>query len=381
MGAVVRVGLDAREGFRQNPRGIGLYVRHMMREFAQLCPDVEFLLYHEREPPPDLPDTPPNMRAVKVTLPGSRLHSWERVIMPWRIRRDGLSVYHGTYNTLPPRWPLWRGPPMVVTLHDTIVTWWPDDHQDPYVRYCRAVTQRVVRDAAVILTVSNWSRGDIIDRFDVDADKVRILQNGIHPDFLTGAPPGAGEGARIRFADGRPYLFTIGSHLARKNTGRLIDAFDLLQGRNRSDHLLLISGLGGDQQAPFRERAERAGIRDQVRFLPYLDRSELISVYAGADLAVYPSLAEGWGLPVVEALALGVPVATSNTTGMPEAGGEHARYFDPTDLESMTQTMADALAETEAFATIRDEAIRRAQSFTWRRAAETTLEAYREVGR
>ena len=381
MGAVVRVGLDAREGFRQNPRGIGLYVRHMIREFSALCPDVEFLLYHEREAPPDLPSVPQNMRPVQVTLPGSRFHSWERISMPWRIRRDGLSVYHGTYNTLPPPLPLWRGPPMVVTLHDVIVTWWPENLDDPYVRYCRRATRRITRDADLILTVSQWSKGDIVERFDVDPDKVRVMQNGIHPDFIAGAPSGAGQRARSRFADGQPYLFAIGSHLERKNTGRLIDAFGLLPDRLGSEHLLLISGLGGDQVAPFGERAVRVGVRDRVRFLPYLDRSELISVYAGADLAVYPSLAEGWGLPVVEALALGVPVATSETTGMPEAGGEHARYFDPTDLNSMAQTMANALSETSAFAAVRDEAISRARTFTWRRAAETTLEAYREVGR
>ena len=100
MGAVVRVGLDAREGFRQNPRGIGLYVRHMMREYAELCPDIEFVLYHEREHPPDLPEIPPNMRPVKVSIPGSRFHFWERFAMPCRIRWDGVTVYHGTYNIL-----------------------------------------------------------------------------------------------------------------------------------------------------------------------------------------------------------------------------------------------------------------------------------------
>ncbi len=84
---------------------------------------------------------------------------------------------------------------------------------------------------------------------------------------------------------------------------------------------------------------------------------------------------------MVEALALGVPVATSETTGMPEAGGEHARYFDPTNLDSMARTIGDALSETSAFAAVRDEAISRARTFTWRRAAQTTLDAYSEVGR
>jgi hypothetical protein len=83
-------------------------------------------------------------------MPGGRFHLWERLQMPWRIRRDRLDVYHGTYNTLPPRWPLWRGPAMVVSLHDLIVTYWPDDLNDPFVAYARKVTPRVVRDAAML---------------------------------------------------------------------------------------------------------------------------------------------------------------------------------------------------------------------------------------
>ena len=118
------------------------------------------------------------MRAVHGDLPGGRWHTWERLQMPWRMRRDRVAVYHGTYNTLPPRWRLWPGPPMVVSLHDVIVTWWPDDLGDPFVRYARAVTRRVVRDATLILTVSEWSRKEICERFAADPAKVRLSLAG-----------------------------------------------------------------------------------------------------------------------------------------------------------------------------------------------------------
>lgn len=375
------IGLDAREACRPQPRGIGLYVRHLVREFAALCPEVRFLLYHQRRLDPGMLEVPPSMRAVRCDPPGDRLHAWERACMPWRIRVDRVSVYHGTYNTLPPRWRLWPGPPMVVTLHDVIVTWHDADLGDPFVRYARAVTPRVLRDAAAILTVSEWSRRDIAERFSVDPARIRVSLNGIHPDFVRGAPAAAGDAARAKFAGGRPYLFTIGAPLERKNTGRLLDAFGLLvQRRSDLPHLLLVSGLGG-QTGPFQERAQRAGCGDRVRFLPYLERSELIGVYAGAALTVYPSLMEGWGIPVLESLALGVPVVTSNTTAMPEAGGEHARYFDPNDAESMAHAIGTALDELPGFAAVRDAAVARARTFTWRRTAEGILQVYREVAR
>jgi len=376
----MRIGVDAREAWRPEPRGIGLYVRHLMREFAALAPDDRFLLYHQLTLPAGAIQIPPNMQAMHTDMPGGRWHGWERLQMPWRLRRDQLDVYHGTYNTLPPRVPLWRGPPMVVSLHDVIVTWWPDDLADPFVRYARAVTPRVVRDAAVILTVSEWSRRDICERFPCDPTKVRLSLNGLHPEVLAGAPPGAGDRAREQFADGRPYLFAIGAGLERKNTGRLLDAWGLCRAQ-RPDwpHLLLVSGLGKATDR-FRERAAAAGVLEHVRFLPYLSQSDLIALYAGALLSVYPSLVEGWGIPVCESLALGTPVITSNTSAMPEAGGDHARYFDPNSTEAIADAIQDGVEDyVPAFAAVRDAAVARARTFTWRRTAEGVLQAYRDA--
>jgi len=379
--APLRIGMDAREAFRKNPRGIGLYCRHLMREFGELCPEDEFLLYHERETPDGMPKIPNNMVPVHAEIRGSRLHTWERVLMPWRLRRDRLSVYHGTYNTLPPEWPLWKAPPMVVSLHDVIVTWWPDDLEDSFVRYARAVTRRVVRQAAAILTVSDWSRGEILERFDADPAKVRVFHNGVHPDFLRGAPDGAAEGARQRFAEGRPYVYSVGAPLKRKNTAAMIAALGRLAQEQGLDHLVLISGLDEQQRGPFVEAAEQAGIANQIRFLPYVSREDLVGLYAGADLTIYPSLIEGWGIPVVESLALGTPVATSDSSGMSEAAGGHATLFDPTNLDRMASAIGRALANRDEFAAIRDAAIARARGFTWRRAAEVTLKTYAEVAR
>ena len=119
---------------------------------------------------------------------------------------------------------------------------------------------------------------------------------------------------------------------------------------------------------------------EHVRFLPYLSQQDLLAVYAGADLCIYPSLVEGWGIPVTEALALGRPVLTSNTSAMPEAGGEHARYFDPHDLDSMATAMVDAVDDyLPQWSSEQDAAMQRARGFTWTACAEGVLEAYREA--
>jgi glycosyltransferase involved in cell wall biosynthesis len=375
----MRVGIDAREAFRSEPRGIGSYVQGVLRELPAVAPGDEFLLYHQLPRPAAL-TLGPNLRPVRADMPGGRFHLWERVQMPWRIRRDRLDVYHGTFNTLPPRWRAWPAAPMVLTLHDVIVTWWPDDLDDPFVRYARAVTPRVLRDAALVLTISEWSRKDVCARFGCDPARIRVVHNGLNADMLGGAPPGAGEQARARFAEGRPYLFAIGGALERKNTGRLLEAWGHVR-RQRPDwpHLLLVSGLGKATDR-FRERAAAAGALDHVRFLPYLSQPDLIATYAGAALSVYPSLVEGWGLPVCESLALGTPVLTSNTSAMPEAGGEHARYFDPASAEAMAAALVDAVERwAPQWPGVREAAMRRARSFTWRATAERVLAAYRDA--
>ncbi|MCC6671966.1 MAG: glycosyltransferase family 4 protein [Planctomycetes bacterium] len=376
----MRVGLDAREAFRENPRGIGLYARHLLREFAGLAPELRILAYHERPAPPDLPPLGPAQTPRRVTMRGARLHLWERLALPLALHRDRPHVYHGTYNTLPPRWPLLRTPPLVVSLHDVIVTWFDEDLHDPYVRYCRRVTPRVVRDAARILTVSEWSRTDILERFGADPAKVVVFHNGIHPDFLAGAPEGAAARGHAACAGGRPYLFCPAAPLPRKNVAPLLRALGLLHARGRLDHEVVLSGLAEAQRAPFAAAAQEAGIAARVRFLPYVTRTQLIELYAGADLAIYPSLLEGWGIPVIEALALGTPVATSNTSGMAEAAGAHATLFDPRSIESMAAGVARALEGRETFLrSTRAAAVARARGFTWRKAAETTLRVYREV--
>lgn len=373
------VGLDAREAFRFQPRGIGLYGRHLIREFGALCPEVRFKLYHERERPADLGDLPPNMTPVRASIRGHRWHLWERALMPWRLQRDGLDVYHGTYNTLPPRLPLRARPPMVVSIHDVIVTWLAEDLDDAYVRYCRQVTARVVQQAARILTVSEWSKRDIVARFGADPNKITVFYNGVHPDFLAGAPAGAGDDARRRFAQGRPYLFAIGAPLPRKNTAAMLRALGTLHARKPLDHSILVSGLSEAQRVPFAAAAHAAGIAERVHFLSYVERRDLVALYAGADLSIYPSRVEGWGIPVIESLSQGTPVVTSQTSGMAEAGGAHASFFDPDDHESMVEGIGAALANRAAFAHVRDAAIARARTFTWRRAAEVSLAVYREV--
>ena len=367
--------MDAREAFRETPRGIGLYQRHLIREFPPLSGGARFLLYHQRPRPASMPEPGPSFRARRIDMPGDRWHLWELLRLPLALLRDRPAVYHGTCNTLPPLLPC----PGVVTLHDVIVLWWEGDPPDGYVRHCRRVTARTVRQAKVVLTVSEYSRREILARFDIPPERVRVFHNGIPPHFQ--GDPSAQEvaDARARLGLQGPYLFAIGSPLARKNTAGLIRAAGLLERNGSLGREVAVSGLAAAERPPFAALAREVGLGGRLRFLPYMDATTLRAVYAGAELFVYPSHAEGWGIPVLEAMAVGTPVACSATTAIPEAGGEFPAYFDPAESASMAAAIRESLAGREAWAARREAARARARTFTWSGAARTTLEAYREA--
>lgn len=382
MGAPLRIGMDGREPLRAEPRGIGQYGRNILRAMLGECDDVEFVLYHEEAlatDPSREEFVGPRARPVQVTARGYRWRTWERLAIPWRIRRDGLDAYHGVYNTIPPRLPLLGGPPLIVSIHDVIVTWYDDDLQDPYVQYCRKATPRFLRQASKILTVSEFSRQDIASRYSVDPASIEVIHNGVHDAFLAEVDEQKATDFRTRVTGGKPYIYAIGAHLERKNTGAMIDVLGRLAQDRDFGHDLVITGLPPDQQGPFRARAQAAGVEDRVHLLGYLARHELVSAFVGADLFAYPSKAEGWGVPVVESMAVGTPVATSNTTAIPEAGGEFALYFDPEDLDSMTEVTARALSDRSWFEQRREASMARARGFTWAAAAQKMLRVYREV--
>ncbi len=375
----LRIGLDAREAFRDTPRGVGLYCRHLLRELGAMHGELHVIAYHERPVPGDLPPLAANIEPRRATMRGSRWHLWERARMPAQMRLDRIAVYHGTYNTLPPRWVAWRRPGLVVTLHDVVVTWWDRDPVDSYVQHVRRVTARTCRDADAILTVSEFSKRDICERFDVPERKVVVFHNGIPPAFQRDLPAGAAAAARERLARGRPYVFTIGSVLRRKNTRGVIEALAVLKRAGRLRHRCVITGLAAEHARLLGEHAAAHGVGDDVDLHGYLGVDELAAACAGADLTIYASFGEGWGLPIVESLAMGTPVAASNTTSMPEAGGEFARYFDPADVQDMAEVIGDCLDHADDFARVRAAAQARARGFTWRAAMDKTVAVYHQV--
>jgi glycosyltransferase involved in cell wall biosynthesis len=298
---------------------------------------------------------------------------WKTWFDQWRCLRAvapsrGI-LYHGMDGFLP--YALRRRDRCVATVHD--LGW--QAHPELYPRKLRlmygALFPWVVRRADRFIAVSRHTADDLIRRAGVPASRIEVIYHGLDPAF---AAPSDGPGPA---ASGPPYLLAVGGVSPRKNTRRLIEAFARwrARGAHRAEYTLRITGTSLDVDVPRNGGSLPAG----VSLLGYVDKAELRRLYAGAAAFLYPSIYEGFGLPIIEAMASGAPVVTSRTASTPEIAGGAAILVDPFDLESIEAGLEQA-THPEVAHRLRALGHERARQFDWSTAAAATLGIYRQLG-
>jgi glycosyltransferase involved in cell wall biosynthesis len=291
-------------------------------------------------------------------------------------RDHDASVIHSTYAA-----PLTSAAASVVTVHDVSFVRHPEwfTLRDRVV--LNAGVRASVRRAARVLVPSGHARDELCALLGVPPERVLVTPEGVDRRFA--APNGAGPSTADtdtffrRLGVRRPYVLALGNLQPRKNLSRLIQAWTLLVGEGAdADHRLVVAGgfRGRHDGAP--ARAVAAGIGDRVIFPGFIPLADLPALYAGASLFVFPTLYEGFGLPALEAMACGTPVACSRTTSLPEVTGDAAALFDPADPRDIAAVIGALLSDPELLATLRARGLRRAHAATWRACAELTAAAY-----
>lgn len=303
--------------------------------------------------------------------------AWEQVGWPARLRADPPDLLHAPNCFLP----LWRPCPGVVTVHDLAFEVHRDDFAPRTGWKYRTFTRRAVASAEAVICVSRATADDVCERYGTDPRRIHVVPNApslVSGPPLEGAPPAAdpdswasGALAAIRDDDAPPYLLAIGDLRAKKNLERLARAWK----RSGLPHELVIVGAAGGAPGAEEALAERLGSLG-AQLCGYVSDLDLDRLLRGADLLVHPSLFEGFGLVLLEAMARGVPVACSDIPSLRETAGGAAELFDPTDVEDIARGLHDALARRERLAAA---GLKRASSFSWDRTAERTLDVYRSV--
>lgn len=302
---------------------------------------------------------------------------WEQTLLPARIREVGAQVFHAPVNVLPERLPC----PAVVTIHDLAFVRYPEMFRPARRLYQRAFTERSARAATLIVADSESTRQDIIATFGIAPQRVGVIYPSISPDFQPIRDPKALAAFRARHELPEQYMLYLGTLEPRKNLITLVEAYAQLRAEMPDAPPLILGGAKGWYYESLFERCRALGLDRYVTFAGYVSREEQALWYAGAALFLYPSLYEGFGLPVAEALACGVPTITSNVSSLPEVAGPVAAQVSPTDAPALAHAMREALADHTLRERIVVEGPQWTQRFSLARMARQYAEVYHEAAR
>jgi glycosyltransferase involved in cell wall biosynthesis len=282
-------------------------------------------------------------------------------------------LYHATEHLLMPL----RHVPTVLTVHDLIYRLFPAHHKRLNYWYLNAAMPLFCRRASAILAVSQATKNDLVRLYGLDPGKISVVYEAAAAHF---APAPAERIAQVRSRYQLPddYMLCVGTIEPRKNLVRLLEASHRLR-QAGEDVRLVVVGSKGWLYEGFFQRLEELGLAGAVALPGYVPDADLPAVYSGARLAVMPSLYEGFGLPVLEAMACGAPVVSSNASSLPEVGGDAARYFDPSDVAAMADQILSVWRDPALRQAMRQQGLARAAQFSWARAAQETLAVYHGV--
>jgi glycosyltransferase involved in cell wall biosynthesis len=336
---VPTVAIDARDALAAQLRGWGRYAKELIAALPE-TPGLDFRFISHGGPGPEL--------------------LFEQVRLPLQLRRMNADLIHTPNCFLP----LARPCMGVVTIHDLAFEDVPEDFSGRTGWKYRTFTPRAARSAQRVICVSGYTAADVVRRYGVDEARVRIIPNA--PSLpIGGAPLPEGEG---------PYLLAVGDLRPKKNLLRLVEAFRRLR-REGLEHRLVLAGVDGGEGARVREVAGG----EPVELTGYLPDEQMDALMRGADALVHPSLYEGFGLVLVEAMARGVPVLAARATALPETGGDACEYFDPLDVEDIAQAIRRVVDDRGHRGELVWRGTARAAALSWANSAALTVAVYEEM--
>jgi glycosyltransferase involved in cell wall biosynthesis len=310
--------------------------------------------------------------AVTVPVNARRREQWvlgEQTLLPPLAARAGVEVLHSLASTAP-AWGRFR---RVLTVHDLIYARFPDAHPGIRDRGMRVLVPLAARRSERLIAISQSTRRDLIELLGTPSGKIDVVPQGL--GAIRRAPALSAEQTRARFGlEGRRVLLTLSAKRPHKNLLALIGALARIPSPRRP--LLVLPGYPTWHEAELRARAAELGVSADVRLEGWLDEREIEGLWALADAFIYPSLYEGFGLPVLEAMARSIPVACAEASSLPEVAGDAALLFDPRSESAIAQAVERLLGDPALAQSLRERGLARARGFTWERTARLTLESY-----
>jgi glycosyltransferase involved in cell wall biosynthesis len=381
----MRIGIDAR--FLTHPQvgGFRTYTQNLLKALAEVDQENEYFLYTNGIYTETFlfPDRF-SLRPLIERLPAIGMAWREQVLLPRQIKKDRLDLFHALALTAP----LQAACPTVITLHDMI---WrrpsvPGQKRVSFKRalmnrYYRTVPERASARAAAIITVSQAARQDILHSLAISSEKVFVTSEAASSLFRVVDPSRCAADVAAHYGLKPGYLFALGSADPRKNVQGLLESYAGLSLGLREAHPLAIVWANPSLADDLAQTARRLGIDKQLHYLQNVNDEEMVSLYNAAAAFAFPSLYEGFGLPLLEAMACGTPVITADNSSLPEIAGDAAWQVGAEDRAGWVQALTQVLTDETLRERMRRQGLQRASEFTWHRCAQETLDAYRAASK
>jgi glycosyltransferase involved in cell wall biosynthesis len=363
----MRVGFDV--GAMQAPQtGVGTYTDNLLQELRSFSQDEIVPIAR-----PTVPWQVPGSNGRRTLTVNNTV--WLQALLPWHLSRIGAEVCHFTNNVAS----LWTPCPAIVTIHDTTLWLFPTYHPRRRLLAMRPFIPLGARRARAIIAVSANTKRDLVRTLKVPDEKVHVIHEAPAPHFQPVPRTTALDAVRRAYDLPNSFILCVGTIEPRKNLIRLLKAFETLRRCGYASHALVLAGSRGWGDAAVRSSVERLGLGGAVHLLGYVPTHALVALYNLADALAFPSLYEGFGLPIVEAMACGTPVVTSPNGSLAEIADGAAEFVDPTNVESIVAGLRRVLADSQRRAELQSAGLARAAQFSWQRAAAQTRDVYASV--
>lgn len=373
----MRIGIEAQRIFRKNKHGMDYVVLQEIMELQRMDRDNEYFVYVK--PGEDrCVESSANVHVVELSCPSYPL--WEQLALPRAAHRDRVDILHCTSNTAPINT---GGIPLVLTLHD-IIFLEPRDRKNKSLYqnmgwlYRRLVVPRIIDKCNRIITVSDFELVNIVSRLGLPRERMAMIYNGYNEWFR---PTDDTDGIYRKYIDNKGFFFFLGNTDPKKNTERTLTAYARYIERSDVKRRLLVADLAPEHLDNILAANGIGHIRPYIVSPGYIVNTDLPFIYNDAFAFLYTSLRESFGIPLLEAMACGTPVITSDTSSMPEIAGRDAALVNPENADEITAMMLRMENDTAFYEQQRSMGLERVKLFSWRNTAEQLLRLYNDVYR
>ncbi len=364
----MKIGIDGRELIKGKKTGIGRFLENLLSFIAHHnTGDKDFILYGNQR-------TFAGFKGITVKRKEEVWTPfWDQVTLPIMLRRDGIDLFFSPYD----KGPVLTRVPLIITIHDLIPCLFPEGWRD---KFLYTLSRRLMaRKASMLITVSEYSKKDLVRVWKVPEERIRVIPCSVSPHFHP-MDQGSVEEVKSEYGIEGEYLLYVGNFKAHKNLSLLLKAYAMLPMKIRETHTLVLAG-GGKDLSTLQGTARKLGIRERLILTGHVPDHHLPALYSGARLFLFPSLYEGFGLPVIEAMACGTPVISSKASSLPEVAGDAGIMVDPEKPEEMAGAIKMLLSNQTLQRELRHRGLKRAELFRIERIAPRFLGVIEEVSR